>query len=335
MTFPHLPAFFSWRPGGTSDRPADRSTSPAASTASLPLRPAARPAAAGQLAPLLERRAPAATGNAFAAACGGDAKTLQALLVKDPGLLTRKFRNGDSLLTAAAADGHKQVVAVLLAHVATQPPDSQAEILNHRNDASDSALALAIKRYDEDLAELLLSQAGTDVNRPDAQGDMPLHLAILKTSKLSLRIIARPGTELDVPNHQQETPLAIALRKQWRLVVKALVESGRVDLGRADLAGRTPLWQMLVRAEETLRRNRLIYWGDWLNTLEALTAAPGFDPACPGPSGQTPLMFLRSLPDEEFSGAVMQILAEAGRPRGQAAQGPADPPGSPAPAADA
>ena len=214
--------------------------------------------------------------------------------------------------------------------------ESQAEILNHRNDASDSALALAFKRFDDKLAELLLSQDATDVNRPDAQGNTALHLAIHHLSDLCLRIIERPGTELDVPNHQQETPLAIALRRKSQAVVKALLQSGRINLDREDSAGRTPLWQALALAEKAAQSKFWISHESSLNILKALAQAPGFQPDRPRPDGQTPEMFLRSLPDEEFSGKVMQILTEAADSRsGQAAERPAGLPGRPTPAADA
>jgi hypothetical protein len=105
--------------------------------------------------------------------------------------------SGQTPMALALRHGKTQVAALLVELGA--PLDSQAALV---------ALVRAGVSDRDSFAFLI--RRGADLNRPDAQGNAPLHLAVtgghLETVK---RLIAR-GADVDRPNGTGRTPLALA-----------------------------------------------------------------------------------------------------------------------------
>jgi len=227
----------------------------------------------GQLdvAKSLLARGPAGTDQALAearsAAESGDTHKLQALLRRHPELLTKRLKDDQTLLIAAAGAGKVDSLQAILMQASIRRPAEFKDIVNQRDTYGDTALAKAVRcgelqvvtallAYPEtdvnlanrrsqtplhyvaiaktpEFAEPLLNHAAIRVSAPDWNGNTPLHLAIkYRNTDVALKILAHPQGLPDLPNRRHHTPLAMAVSQQDLRVIDALLRSDKVDPNR-------------------------------------------------------------------------------------------------------
>lgn len=104
----------------------------------------------------------------------------------------------------AAASGHAEIVDLLLR--------SGAEI-NIVDENGQTALILALARGNSEVANLLVSVPGIDVNSKTTQGMTALMYAVDLGDVTLARRILEMGADLDVTNSWKQTPMKIGVKK--------------------------------------------------------------------------------------------------------------------------
>ena len=274
----------------------------------------------------------AALSDASAAAYLGDANKLQALLRQNPELLTMQFgRRRETLLTEAARAGENSSVQAILMHALLHRPAGFADIVNHRNNHGDTALAQAIQHASLDVATSLLKYEQTSVtlanqhgeaplhhaasaenpqfavrllrheriraDQTDGDGNTPLHRAIRSDRSETAVAIARHATAApDHVNDSGQSALAMAIDARDLLVIDTLLKHPLVNPDRTNGQGQTLLWQTLANWQ-----NNMLLGGPetplprWSHILGRLAASPRVDSNRRSPEGETPLTFLSKL----------------------------------------
>ncbi|CAB3252872.1 unnamed protein product [Arctia plantaginis] len=157
--------------------------------------------------------------------------------------------NGCTALQRAAADGHIDVVQLLLQHGAD--PNKQDNV--HGNTAAHEA---AWKGYSRVVA--LLARAGAELRARNAAGFAPLHLACQNGHNQSCREILLAGAPPDLQNNYGDTSLHTAARYGHAGVTRILIsaqckvseqnKNGDTALHIAAAMGRRKLTRILLEA---------------------------------------------------------------------------------------
>lgn len=67
---------------------------------------------------------------------------------------------------------------------------------------------------------------GTDINKPDRDGEMPLHVAVRKGRLVITRLLVENGADIEARNHLGRTPLETAVLSGKVPVARLLLERG-------------------------------------------------------------------------------------------------------------
>ncbi|KAM3957514.1 ankyrin repeat domain containing protein 6 diego [Aphomia sociella] len=193
------------------------------------------------------------------AAARGDAARLGSLLNADARHIDVTDENGCSALQRAAADGHVEVVHLLLQHGAD--PNKQDHL--HGNTAAHEA---AWKGYSRCAA--LLGRGGAALHSRNAGGFTPLHLACQNGHNQSCREILLAGASPDDQNNYGDTSLHTAARYGHAGVTRILIsaqcrvseqnKNGDTALHIAAAMGRRKLTRILLEAgcDKSLRNHQ-------------------------------------------------------------------------------
>ncbi|KAJ0174880.1 hypothetical protein K1T71_009988 [Dendrolimus kikuchii] len=183
------------------------------------------------------------------AAARGDAARLASILHADTRDIDAIDENGCTALQRAAADGHVEVVQLLLQHGAD--PNKQDHL--HGNTAAHEA---AWKGYSRCVC--LLARGGASLAARNAAGFAPLHLACQNGHNQSCREILLCGASPDLQNNYGDTPLHTAARYGHAGVTRILIsaqcrvseqnKNGDTALHIAAAMGRRKLTRILLEA---------------------------------------------------------------------------------------
>jgi ankyrin repeat protein len=141
---------------------------------------------------------------------------------------------------------------------------------------------------------------GTDVNQPDPEGDLPLHVAARRGRVVIVRELMDHGAEVNAKNRLGQTPLYVALSHGKTQVAQVLEDAGASDEPQQLLFG-------LVEAKVTDRDSLafLIQRGADINGRNAAGEAPLHSAAASGS-----VLLVKRLIDE---GADVNRLDAQGR----------------------
>ncbi|CAH2043055.1 unnamed protein product, partial [Iphiclides podalirius] len=178
---------------------------------------------------------------------------------KVPNMGLKYHRNGCSALQRAAADGHVEVVRLLLEHGA----DPNKQDLVHGNTAAHEA---AWKGYSRCAA--LLGRGGAELRARNAAGFAPLHLACQNGHNQTCRELLLAGAQPDLQNNYGDTSLHTAARYGHAGVTRILIsaqckvseqnKNGDTALHIAAAMGRRKLTRILLEAgcDKSLRNHQ-------------------------------------------------------------------------------
>jgi TonB family protein len=210
-------------------------------------------------------------GEIHNAARRGDLQKVKSLLTENPELISSKWY-GSMPLHEAAANGHKDVVELLLAKgadVNAKDRNASATPLfwgvwsgnkdvvvlllannanaNAKNENGWTPLHKAAQCGRKDMAELLLVK-GADVNTKDNKGETPLHQAAAHSSKEVAELLLAKGADVNARNINGETPLHVAMRGEYKKMdVAKLLLANKADANAKDNNGLTSLhWAALI-----------------------------------------------------------------------------------------
>jgi ankyrin repeat protein len=160
----------------------------------------------------------------FRAVLAGDAARVDALLERDPQLVYDRSPGGSTALHLATHDGHRGLVAVLLARGA----DVDAHAFSG---LALTPLLVAVTMDRLEVAGLLLDH-GADPERTGAAERRPLHLAALRGRVDLVRVLLAHGADVGAIDRAGNTSVAVALQG-GHAEVEALLRaaSGRAGQG--------------------------------------------------------------------------------------------------------
>lgn len=160
----------------------------------------------------------------------GNVKAVQNLIAGGVNVNKARSVDGQSALTAAAYEGNKTVVKLLL--------DNQAEI-NAQKKNGDTALIAASYKGEKETIELLLAY-GADVNMKKKRGVTALHVASINGHANVILPLLLAGADIDVQNNDGITPFYIAAGLGKVDIAKLFIERG-ADINVSDNFGNTAL----------------------------------------------------------------------------------------------
>ena len=220
----------------------------------------------------------AAEGLFLAAAEHGDDSGIQALLARDPNLITLRNDAGQSAVALAATRGQDDCIAVLMNHIDPLPEEDQEnlrldmnirEVVHGQDDSSArwdayrgcsarwdayrrcvealdtvmtpsiQALCTAATQSDQEELQSLLDQ-GIDPNVPDEQGERALMYAAGEGKIECVRALIAAKANLNVRNADGNTALICAAREGKIDCVRALI-AAKADLDVRNADGATAL----------------------------------------------------------------------------------------------
>jgi ankyrin repeat protein len=159
--------------------------------------------------------------NIFDAASLGDLETVKTLLKGNPELVFSKDSYGLTPLHAAAAQGRRGVVELLLANKA----DVNAKTKNGWTPlhyAANEAVLHGVAY--EDLVKLLLANKA-NVNAPDDDGTTPLHNAAAG-NRVVVELLVENGADVNAKNIHGYTPLDVAINMGAKDIADLLRQHG-------------------------------------------------------------------------------------------------------------
>ncbi|XP_017729958.1 PREDICTED: POTE ankyrin domain family member A [Rhinopithecus bieti] len=151
------------------------------------------------------------------------------LMLRDPGL-DRRDKKKRTALHLACANGHPEVVKLLLHR------KCQLHILDGEKR---TALIKAVQCQEEECATILLEH-GTDPNIPDVYGNTTLHYAIYNEDKSMTKKLLSYGANIESENKGGLTPFLLAVHEQKQQMVEFLVKK-KANLNAVDNFKRTAL----------------------------------------------------------------------------------------------
>ena len=195
------------------------------------------------------------TNQLFDAAQSGDLARVKALLEGDPDLAFSEDKKGRSPSHWAAAEGHKDVVELLLAYkVSISLHDASAvgaldqvkELLEgdpglvfSRDHTGSTPLHFAA--YDHrDVVEFLLANKA-EVNSKNNDHETPLHLAAMRGRKDIVGLLLANEAAVDARNFSGRTPLHLAAARGHTDVAELLLANNANVNARWDFGEGTPL----------------------------------------------------------------------------------------------
>jgi ankyrin repeat protein len=164
------------------------------------------------------------------AAADGNIKRVRDLLAKDPTLANAKDRFGSTPLHWAAAEGHGDVVKLLLSNKAD---------VNARSGNLITPLGSAAHRGQADVVKLLISN-GANVDLADDTDLTPLATASFRGYKQIVEILLANNAKVNVKDEHGSTPLHEAAAGGNKEIVSLLL-ANKADVNAPDIEGRTPI----------------------------------------------------------------------------------------------
>jgi ankyrin repeat protein len=166
------------------------------------------------------------------AAREGHIENVALLLKKIAALKNRKAKNGTTPLYLAVQNGRADIVAALLRSGAS---------VNDVTAYGMTPLYCAIFHENEELALKLMDVGGINVNKATEEGSSPLHLAIeLGLANVVKKLITK-GASVTAARKDGYTPLHVAARFGKLDSIRAMKETGRLNLNAALKSERTAL----------------------------------------------------------------------------------------------
>lgn len=164
------------------------------------------------------------------AAFQGNANALKVLLTKNawPSIVEETNNFGLTALQIAASFNHFEVFKLLVTI-------GKANINYQTNSNTKTALHFAVEEDNLEMAKFLVD-SGASLSLPDADGDSPLHMAIMcrETNVESVTtsiacLLASNGADLTLKNHTGRTPLQLCRDPEFRKMLEKCSTNSGVD----------------------------------------------------------------------------------------------------------
>ncbi len=160
-----------------------------------------------------------------------DLEKVKTLLKKNPGLANTDGEFSEKPLNLAAARGHKELAALLLAN--------QAEVNAKGGLGGYTALHQAARNGRKEVVELLLA-SGAEVNAKDKDGDTPLHLAAAHGHKEVAELLLANKADVNAEGWYGYAPLHVAALNNRKDMVQLLLAS-KAEVDARDKHGTMPV----------------------------------------------------------------------------------------------
>src|SRR3569623_206620 len=119
------------------------------------------------------------------------------------------------------------------------PGADRVAFINHRDNAGDTALDIAIQEGREAVVNTLLNR-GADINQRNNNEETALHMAERRGDEMLVNTLLDRGTDNNQRNNNEETALHMAVRRGDAMLVNTLLDSG-TDIHQRNNTGETAL----------------------------------------------------------------------------------------------
>lgn len=165
--------------------------------------------------------------------------------------------DGESPFVIAYSLGHSEIAQLLAQNGVDINADIPELYLSHGK-----LLHSACRDGDEKAVRSLVYDYHADINIPNGDGDLPLHLAIRGNHKAIARLLITHGAKLETVDKDKETPLHSALTYGTDESIVQLLAEHNAQLNTLDRYGNTPLHCATWRGQEASVRLLLAHNAD-------------------------------------------------------------------------
>ncbi|KAK6510309.1 hypothetical protein TWF481_005025 [Arthrobotrys musiformis] len=177
----------------------------------------------------------------------GGAKEVVELLLQNGAAVDSRDITGHTGLHFAAFERNQEIVQLLLNY------GSQVDSKRH-DGVTPLYIATSMDDPDEEVVELLLKK-GADVNLLSKYSRTLLAVAARKGNKRMLELLlAAEKVEVDRKSHDGSTPLSIAVKNGHEEAVKMLLATNAVNIQSEDAFGRSVLWWAKRQGHHNIRK---------------------------------------------------------------------------------
>lgn len=152
-----------------------------------------------------------------------------------PTMVNSKDENDHTPLWYAAANGHENVVKMLLrkgAKVSAEDKWGQTPLSWAAHNGHEAIVGMLLEKGAKDSA--------TDLNIRGNDGLTVLSRAVSDQNEAVVELLIEKGANMEVPNHIDETPLLLAAKSGYESIVEMLLKMG-ANMNAEDRHGDTPL----------------------------------------------------------------------------------------------
>ena len=117
-------------------------------------------------------------------------------------------------------------------------------------EAEETLLHQLVGKWKKSPVKQLLEKGGEDVEALNKKIETPLFRAVVKGDRDIVQLLLEYGADPNARPPGSESPLHIACSNDKKYIVKALIETGKVDLRELNAKGETPLYSAVLRRQK-------------------------------------------------------------------------------------
>ena len=111
--------------------------------------------------------------------------------------------------------------------------------VNKQNKFGETPLHMAVKQYNIDIVQLLLTPNGAFPDSKDKEGYTPLMSAIISSHPDDAALLIMAGADLNLQNKYGESALMLCAKNNSNLIARFLIENKKTNIHLEDLDGKT------------------------------------------------------------------------------------------------
>ena len=116
--------------------------------------------------------------------------------------------------------------------------------------------------YNEEILENSILSKNVNINNKNKDGDTPLHICLIKSKFKSAYWLISHGASTKIYNNNQQRSIDIAIEQNHPQILKAILETGEIDINKKDEFGRILLQDAVVLGYNDMAKILIEYGAD-------------------------------------------------------------------------